>query len=360
MNVLEVVSGRGMNGAVNHCLQLTNQLAGRGHRVTVVCRPGAWIAQQPTHEHVGFLTSDLRTWPLDELRRVGQFVESRSIDVVHTHMSRAHFFGVLLKRYVNSPVVATAHSRNVQPHLMFNDRVIAVSDAVRRFQHTWNRVAASRLRMIHPFVDTSRFAPPTPSDRTQARAALGLEPDTLAIGVVGHLFREKGIVELIRVLATVRRSFPTAQLVLVGDGPTSYLARVMAEADALQQTGHIRCTGWRDDVPAIMGALDVLAVGSMEESFSMAAAEAMATGLPVVAARVGGLVEVVADGVTGVMVPANDERCMADAIAHLLANPTLRAQYGAAGRARTLERFAVGAQVAAIEDAFRQVATGRR
>jgi L-malate glycosyltransferase len=360
MNVLEVVSGRGMNGAVNHCLQLTNQLAARGHRVTIVCRPGAWIAKQPTHEHVGFLTSDLHSWPLDELRRVGQHVESHAIDVVHTHMSRAHFFGVLLKRFVSSPVVATAHSRNVQPHLMFNDRVIAVSDAVRRFQHAWNFVAASRLRMIHPFVDTSRFAPPAPSSRAQARAALGLKPDTLAIGVVGHLFREKGIVELVRVLATVRRSLPTAQLVLVGDGPTSYIARVMAEADALQQTAHLRWTGWRDDVPAIMGALDVLAVGSVEESFSMATAEAMASAVPVVAARVGGLVEVVADGITGLMVPPNDEHRMADAIVHLLANPNLRAQYGAAGRARTLERFSVDVQVAAVEDVLRQVATGRR
>jgi hypothetical protein len=97
MNILEIVSGRRVNGATMHAVLLSRELAVRGHSVTVVCRPGVWIEQERRGSAVDVFPSDLHRWPADELRRIAAFVDARAIDVVHTHMSRAHFFGALLR-----------------------------------------------------------------------------------------------------------------------------------------------------------------------------------------------------------------------------------------------------------------------
>jgi glycosyltransferase involved in cell wall biosynthesis len=359
MNILEVVSGRGVNGAVVHSRLLARELAARGHHVTLVCRPGAWIEQQMRGSAVDVVTSDLHRWPTDELRRIAALAEARAIDVVHTHMSRAHFFGVLLKWFSSVPVVATAHNRRMQPHWVFNDGVIAVSAAVARFQRRYNRVATRRLQVIHPFVEVTRFTPPAPDVRRRQRAALGISDQALAIGAVGSVFREKGLVELVRALAAVRQSVPEACLVIVGDGPTDYLATVVAESDRLGQAAHIVWTGWRADVPEIMPALDLLAVTSAEESFSLVAAEAMAASLPVVATNVGGVAESVLDGVTGILVPPHNHVRLVDALVQLLRDAPRRQAFGAAGRARVLERCAPDTQIPAIEAMFAAVAAHR-
>jgi glycosyltransferase involved in cell wall biosynthesis len=360
MNILEIVSGRGVNGAVVHSRMLAEELAARGHRVTLVCRPGAWIERELRGSAVDVILSDLDRWPTAELRRVAEVVEARAIDIVHTHMSRAHFFGVLLKWFSPVAVVATAHSRRMQPHWMCNDGVIAVSAAVARFQRRYNRVAARRLRVIHPFVDVTRFAPPEPGARQQLRETLGLAPQALAIGVVGSVFREKDLVTLVRALAAVRQSIPQACLVVVGDGPADYIAEVAAESDRLGQSAHVIWTGWRADVPEVMGALDLLTSTSVEEAFSLVAAEAMATGLPVVARRVGGIAELVVDGTTGVLVPADGHHDLVKAIVQLLGDRDRRREFGLAGRARSLECCSPETQVPMVEAMFAAVAAERR
>ena len=97
MNIMEVIPGTRVNGAILHCLLLSRELARRGHRVTLVCRPDAWIASQATEQGIEVVPSDLHRWPTDELRRLARFVRQQQIDVIHTHTSRANFFGVLLR-----------------------------------------------------------------------------------------------------------------------------------------------------------------------------------------------------------------------------------------------------------------------
>ncbi|WKZ28809.1 MAG: glycosyltransferase family 4 protein [Patescibacteria group bacterium] len=157
------------------------------------------------------------------------------------------------------------------------------------------------------------------------------------IGVISRLSREKNVSLALRAFALVQKELPEAKLEVFGDGPErTMLVRLAAEL------GIAGATTFHGFVERIRGAgrFDVLAVPSLKESFGMAALEAMADGIPVVAARVGGLPEVVVHGKTGLLVPSENPRAMADALLELLRDPGLAARLGAAGRERATSMFA--------------------
>ncbi len=362
MRILEITSAREVNGAVMHCMQLSRELARRGHEVSVACRPGAWVQRQLAGEPIDLIESDLRRWPLDELRRMAAIIRQRKVEVVHTHMSRAHFFGVLLRWFAGVPCVATAHNRLLQLHWMFNDHVIAVSEATRRFQHRVNLVRASRLTTIPNFIDDRRVPALTPDRRAAVRAGIGVEEGSLLAGVVGAIIPRKGQVYLVRAVPKVLAACPNMRLVLVGTAEfrPDYAAEVRAEADRLGVASRIVWTGHRDDAAEILSALDLFVLPSLEESLPLSILEAMAGGLPVVATTLGGVREVVSDGETGILVRPRDVDALADAILSLLADPERRRRFGEAGRRAVTAHHSIETQVSAIEEVLACVAGRRR
>jgi len=352
------VSAWSVNGAATHCLQLTRELARRGHALTLVCRPDSWIGAQHLGDGTTVERSDQHRWPPDEIRRMARLLRDRDVDVIHTHASRAHFFGVLLRAATGIPVVATAHAHRLQGHWAFNNHVIALSTAGARFQR-WNLVPASRVSLVHQFVDTAVFSPPDEARRRDARAALALRDSALAVGYVGSIFREKGLQDLVAAWPAVAAAIEEAQLVIAGDGPPAFLHELRAAIAAQPLPHRVDWLGRRGDIPLVMCALDVLVVPSHDESASIVGIEAMAAGLPVVATRVGGIPEYVADGVAGVLIDRGDRSALSEALIRLLCESRRRAEYGRQGRARALEQFSLPVQVAKIEAILARASTRR-
>jgi len=352
MKIMEIVSGADVNGAVVHCLLLTRELAQRGHQVTLVCRPGAWIATQLRGAPIDIVESDLHRWPPDEVRRLAAVAHAQGIDVLHTHMSRAHFFGVLLRWLSGVPCVATAHSRHIQLHWMCNDRVIAVSEATGRFHRTCNLVRRTRLDVVHNFVDYGRFAAADEDTPTRMRVAFNIPAASPLIGSIGDVIPDKGLIHLVRALPKIRSALPATRLLVVGSSPTAYRAALEREADRLAVAAMIIWAGQRTDVADIMKALDVFVLPSLEENFPLVVAEAMAAGLPVVATAVGGVPECVSAGETGMLVPPADAPALADALIGLLCDAPLRHRFGQAAQQRVRQRFSPEVQVPRIEAAL--------
>jgi glycosyltransferase involved in cell wall biosynthesis len=362
VRILEITSAPEVNGAVIHCLRLSRELARRGHEVFVACRPGAWIERQLAGGPIEVIRSDLHRWPLDELSRMASIVRKKNVEIIHTHMSRAHFFGVLLRWFAGVPCVATAHNRLLQLHWMFNDHVIAVSEATRRFQHRVNLVRNSRLTTIPNFIDDRSVPSLTPARRAAVRAQIGADEASLLLGVVGAIIPRKGQIYLVRALPKILAACPKARLVLVGttEFTSDYVSQVRDEADRLGVASHIVWTGHRDDAAEIMSALDLFVLPSLEESLPLTILEAMATGLPIVATAVSGVPEVVRPNETGILVPPRDCNALADAILALLADPERRRQFGQAGQRLVKTHHSIGTQVTAIEQVLAAVAGHRR
>jgi glycosyltransferase involved in cell wall biosynthesis len=165
------------------------------------------------------------------------------------------------------------------------------------------------------------------------RANLGYREDAVVFAFVGRLVPIKDPSTLVRAFSLVASEVPSAQLMIVGDGELR--AEVASLAESLGLAGTVTFLGWRHDLCAVYGALDVLTLSSLSEGTPVALIEAMAAGRPSIATAVGGVPDVVTDGVTGILVPAGSPRRLADAMIRMARDPDLRKRMGAAGRARS-------------------------
>jgi glycosyltransferase involved in cell wall biosynthesis len=362
MHVLQLVSAGDVNGAVVHCGLLCRELVRRGHEVTLVCKEHAWVAGRVADTGVRVVRSDLYRWPLDELRRIGRLARDLGVDVVHTHMSRAHAFGVLLRMRTGLPCVATAHNRYVQLHWMFNDFVIGTSHATTRFHRRFNLVRKHRSRTIHNFIDEEAIRRVPPETRGRLRASFGANDEHVLIGQIGDVIPRKGLLHLVRALPAVLKAAPHARLVVVGDVKNSadYMTQIKTEARELGVADAIYWAGHRRDIADVLCALDVVVLASLEESLPLSILEAMASSRPVVATHVGGLPECIAEGGTGYLVPPSNTAALAAPLARLAQDATLRAALGEAGKQRIAAEFSVAANTSAIEQVYEQVTMKRR
>lgn len=184
-------------------------------------------------------------------------------------------------------------------------------------------------------VDTVRFAPPTNEAKRAARAQLGLHDSTRIVGFVGRLVPQKGLPHILALAASLAGE-PDVSVVIVGDGP---LRKDFEDKIAEMRLKNVILAGETVAVEETMGAFDMTVVTSEWEPFGIVGIESQSMGIPVVAIDVGGLSEVIVDGITGVLVPRGDIHSLRANVGRLLDDPQQRQTLGAAGRARVVEEF---------------------
>lgn len=328
MRILYLGSGRSI-----HVVRWVRAIAARGHDVYLATQDEL---REPIPECAGVRilpSSGARGYILN-VPAVRRLTTRLRPDLVHANYATG--YGLLARLAGGSaPVVLTVYGTDVLefPHKgrwhrsllignLRNARVItsaskAMADAVS------DLLAAAKVVVVPFGVDTTSFRP-----IRQTSSA-----DVLIVGTVKALDHAYGIDTLLRAFSLLpRRGGQPLRLVIGGDGPA--LSELRALSDELSITGDVTFLGDvpHDEVPRVLGTFTVYAALSRSESFGVAVAEASACGIPVVATSVGGLPEIVRDGVTGFLVPPEDPRAAADAIARLLADPGERSAMGLAGR----------------------------
>lgn len=224
-------------------------------------------------------------------------------------------------------------------------------DIVRR-----DRIAEpARVRFLGNGIDVERFTPASssPERRAAVRRELGIPQDHLIVGMVGRLVREKGYMELFAAAARVLDAKARTTFIAIGGHEASKADAIAANDPAILGLGSgLRLLGHRDDMVALYGAMDVLALPSHREGFPRAPMEASATGIPVVVTDVRGCRDTVVDGETGILVPPRDPSALASAILRLLADDGLRERMGAAARRLAEDRFDQRVVFKRIADAY--------
>jgi glycosyltransferase involved in cell wall biosynthesis len=227
------------------------------------------------------------------------------------------------------------------------DQLIAVSKAIER-KIADERPGLAPVRLIYNGVDLDRYDHQEPC--CTLRDEYGMEPGSQIVGVVARLEPEKGHQTLLDAWPYVLRQVPDAYLLIVGEGSRRDALEQQAAANRIAH--RVVFTGRRDDVPAVTAALDVAVLPSHREAQGLSILEAMALSRPVVASDVGGIPEMIEDGVTGLLVPHDQPKALAAAIVRLLTDHALADTIARAAHDLVHDRFCIELMVKAVEEIY--------
>jgi glycosyltransferase involved in cell wall biosynthesis len=340
MRVVHVHRMRGIGGSERHLLTLLPALAALGHEVHFVgLDDPAWDAEPFYRELAAADVAvarldcprDLAPGLLHSLRRLLRRIDP---DVVHTHLVHADLYGTLAVLGTKIALVSTKHNddrfragpfRFAERTLARRaQRVIAITEALRRFTVDEVGLPASKVTVVHYGLD-SLPEPWGPG------ADLDLPSGARVLLCVARLVRQKGVDVAAAALPRIRERHPDAVLVVLGEGPE----RARLGAEGLYLPGRV------GDVAAWYGRAELLVHAVRWEGFGLALLEAMLAAKPVVASRVSSIPEIAVDGETGLLVPPDDPAALADAVTAVLDDPERAADYGRAGRERARAEFSV-------------------
>jgi glycosyltransferase involved in cell wall biosynthesis len=374
LTIMTVCTSRAWGGMEMSLVQTSVRLRARGHSVVPLCGPGS-----PIEEHLratGFTPEVFDLWGKVHPRqawRLSRLIARQRIDLVHCDWSRDLFTLVpALAPHRHVPLVLHKHvgvltGKRLWVHYVLYrrvDRVIAISDVIQRNFTERHPIDPAKVVTIHNGIDPGRFRPDAAA-RARVRAELGFADDHLVVGIVGRVTPSKGHREFLDMAARLAGDFPEARFLVVGEatrGEEEEGRAILDAIDAGALRGRVTVTGFRRDVPDLLAGMDVFAFPSHNEAFGLALIEAMATGLPTVSSDCDGVLDIVVEGETGLMVPPKDGAKLAAAAALLLGDASLRERMGRAGRARVLERFTEDRMAVAIDRLYGEAlaARGRR
>lgn len=278
------------------------------------------------------------------------------IDVLHAHMPRAGIPGTILGRLARVPAIVNHEhtwSYEGQPLRRFLDRnviarggdvLLAVSEWDRRRIIEVERIAPECVRIL-----SNGIAPIPPGDPC-SRSSLGVKPGVGLVGALGRLEPQKRHDDLIRAIALLKAQGTPVQCVIAGHGPDR--PKLQALIDELGLDEDVKLLGHCDDIAGVIRALDVAALSSAFEGSPLAVMEYMACAVPIVSTAVGGVPELIEDGVHGLLVAPGDPEALAGAIGRLLGDRALAAALGSAAGARQRAEFDLDVVVKRLEELY--------
>lgn len=367
LTILKVTDAWDWIAEADNLLRMGRALTALGHRVVVACAKGSGLAERApaagleTHVVPGL---HRRKNPLAFLRAaasVRRLVAELSPEVVHAYRSPPHLMALYAARSRPRVKVVRTRATMVPPRAnAFNRRLHAATERTIVSAESVKALCiaagfdASRISVVYGGLELERFDPAA-HDKASAKRALGLPADALVVGHLARLAPVKGHEYLIAAFREVAAAHPQARLVLAGRALPGMREAVEGWIAGAGLRDRVTVLGEVADVAATIAAFDVGVVSSVgSEAFSRAALEYMAMGVPVVATRVGTLPELVADGVTGVLVPPADAPPLARGISSLLADPAQRAAAGSAARTASA-RYGAAAQAARLATIYDEI-----
>jgi len=362
--IMHLLTSFEVGGAETFAVQLGRRMDRSAYRV-IACSLSGEGPMVDQFKGAGMETFSLPKLPgmrgvrLRSVLALKRLLRSERVDVLNCHNSFPRLYGTMAARLAWVPVVvSTQHAvwrdgeverPPVLARLMnpFVTHFVAVARAVEQEGIRSGHIRRGRSSVIYNGIDLDRFAPhPGPSPGAE-----------VVLGCVGRLVPEKGHDLVLRAVHRLRAGGAQVQLHVVGDG--ALRGALEARARSLGIDDSVRFFGFRSDVAQVLRSMDILVSASSNEGLPLAVIEAMASGLPVVATRVGGVPELVEDGRNGLLVPPGVSGALACAIEKLVRRPDLRAAMGSEGRRLAMAKFDLDLCARRYEELYLRLLKGR-
>jgi len=377
---LRIITRLNVGGPATHVVLADRGLMARGWETLLV-----YGSIEPDEAEVA-IPADLATRSVPTMARpihavrdaraaleIGRIIRQFRPHIIHTHLSKAGLIGRAVAELTSrSPRVHTFHGTVFAGY--FGDRangaiILAERLLARRTaailalsgRQQEELIAArvgdpTRIHVVPLGLDLARFGPDQAPDRDEARRALGIESSEVVYAAIGRLVPIKRLGSLLTAFAEALPQVPSARLVLVGDGGER--ETLERQVTVLGIAGRTSFAGWSSDTPRWYAAADVICLTSEQEGTPLALIEAAAAARPVIATDVGGVADVVIDGVTGMVVPFGDDDAFARAMVGLGTDPGLRQRLGSAAPSRAIG-FAADRLTRDLDELYRGLMPGR-
>ncbi|MDD5409287.1 MAG: GT4 family glycosyltransferase PelF [Candidatus Omnitrophica bacterium] len=355
MKVLQILPELNVGGVETGTLDLSKYLVRLGHKVVVVSAGGSLVkeleASGAKHYtlavHKKSILSIYKLIPL-----LAEIIKREEIDVVHARSRVPAWIAYFACRRTKAVFITTCHGY-YKKHFFslvmgWAKRVIVLSNVIARHMIEDFAVPHERIRLVPRSVDLERFKYLDPKSKRK---------DEFNVGIIGRITPLKGHLHFIKAMARISRSVPRLKIWIVGDAPASKEAYKEEVQVLVRRLGLWHCTeflGTQRDIPGILAHLDLVVLATTtHEAFGRVVVEAQASGVPVVATKVGGVIDIIEDGKNGLLVPPADHKSMADAVLRIFEDTQLAQSLAENAYIKIKEKYTVELMVKNTLDVYR-------
>ena len=305
---------------------------------------------------------------LTAVSRITSYLKDVKADLIHAQLELGDILGGIVALRMQLPIVSTLHTMPSQDMSLksrlhqeveyfclrhFFNMVISVSDEARQFHKDVGKLPDRKTCTIYNGIDLSHFPAAPQSDRKLVLREFNIPTSATVLITVAVLRELKGIQYMIRALPKILAANPDLYYLVAGSG--DFQDELLAEAIRAGVSERVVFAGARKDVPALMSASDLFVLPTLTEALPTVLAEAMAAYLPILACRVGGVPEMVEDGVNGRLVAPADSQQLANVCNEMLKQPVVLSKMGQAGRRIVEEKFNVRTQVQKLQFLYQKL-----
>jgi len=373
-NILYVIENIEFGGGERVFSQIIRGLDKERFGVFVASNPGGIFEKKLTE--VGIKINPVRMtnrYNLGIISRLKKIIKTKNVRIVHSQGGRADFFARIAARISNVPIIISSMAMLVEGYDVsilrkglyvsidrwterWVNKFTVLSEAMRRSLIERHKIPPENIVKIYNGIEIEEYNPDLKELRNkklESKRALGLKNDVPVIGAIGRLVWQKGFEYLIRAAPGVLKKCPEARFLIVGEGPLKN--KLILTSEKLNVADRIIFTGFRSDIKEILASIDVLAMPSLLEGLPMVLLEAMAMAKPIVATRIDGVIEVLENSKTGLLVPAKNSHALAEAIVGILNDKAKANFFGQNAREAAKEKFSVKKMVEQIELAYEKL-----
>jgi len=371
IKILQVINDTGIDigGGENYILTLAKHMPKLGYDLICTCFPGGEFEKV-------LKESGIESFPLNLSRKgnlsmawaMAGFCRNNKIDIVHAHGATGALAARIASlipggiRPITTYHIAITNITDIpfwkkkifalfdRSTSVVDKKILSVSHAVKEIMIREAFFARDRISVLYSGIDVSRFKD---RQRGKVRKELCLPDQVTVMGIVARLSEEKGISYLLEAIPHVLKRYSNLHLLIAGDGPIKDKLKNLSVRMGLEQ--NVIFLGYRNDIPEFMTDFDLLVMPSLTEGFPLTLLEGMAAGLPIVATRVGGIPEIITDGIEGILIPPREPDALAKAIIRVLRDKESGKTMGLAARKKVEQEFSVEKMVAETEKVYQSL-----
>lgn len=285
-----------------------------------------------------------------QLYRLRQYLISNKIDLLHTFSYFGNTFGAVAGALARTPVIVSSRRDLFKPdafppysqlQVVFSryvDAIITNAQSIKQAMVDNEQIPADKISVINNGLDLNRFY--HRSCGAAVRRELGISETAPVLAVVAGLKEVKGHIYLFKAIKLLKETYPELRLLVIGEcRECDYRAHLEAKTRQLEIEDQVKFLGRSDEVPRLLTAVDISVLPSLSEGLSNTILESMAAGLPMIATRVGGNIEIIEDGENGLLVPPRNEQALADAISSLINDRSYAAKLARKGEQYVINQY---------------------